>query len=55
MKQEGDIQYRDRRLLALYFDLSGMPQPDQFRSFDAAQRFIQTRSDRRGYRRHSRV
>src|SRR5258706_9137614 len=27
-EQPGDVRYRDRRLLALYFDMSAMPQPD---------------------------
>lgn len=39
---EGDTRYRDRRLLALYFDLSGMPMPDQIRAFTAAKRFVRT-------------
>ena len=38
----GNVRYRDRRLLALYFDLSAMPEPDQLRAFDAARKFIQT-------------
>ncbi len=38
----GDVRYRDRRLLALYFDLTAMPIPDQLRALDAAQKFIQT-------------
>ena len=36
----GDLRYRDRRLLALYFDMTAMPQPDQLRAFAAAQKFI---------------
>jgi VWFA-related protein len=36
----GDIRYRDRRLLALYFDLTAMPLPDMLRAFDEAQKFI---------------
>jgi VWFA-related protein len=36
----GDLKYRDRRLLALYFDLTAMPPTDQFRAFDAANKFI---------------
>src|SRR5258708_10236096 len=32
----GDIKYRDRRLMALYFDLTAMPHDDQLRAFDAA-------------------
>ncbi len=38
----GNVRYRDRRLLALYFDLSAMPIADQLRAFDAARKFIQT-------------
>src|SRR5208337_3657163 len=36
----GDIRYRDRRLLALYFDMSAMPVPDQLRSLQAADKFL---------------
>ena len=36
----GDIRYRDRRLLALYFDMTAMPQPDQLRAFNAAESFV---------------
>jgi VWFA-related protein len=36
----GDVRYRDRRLLALYFDLTAMPVPDQLRAFQAAKKFI---------------
>ncbi|HLH19982.1 MAG TPA: VWA domain-containing protein [Bryobacteraceae bacterium] len=39
----GDIKYRDRRLLAIYFDMSAMPIPDQLRALDAAQKFIKTK------------
>src|SRR5205823_14395625 len=38
----GDIRYRDRRLLALYFDMTAMPVPDQLRALNAARRFIRT-------------
>jgi len=38
----GDIKYRDKRLLALYFDLTAMPIPDQLRALAAAQKFIST-------------
>src|SRR5205085_9128370 len=38
----GDIRYRDRRLLALYFDMSAMPVPDQLRALTAAQKFIRS-------------
>ncbi|MFB3826617.1 MAG: VWA domain-containing protein [Bryobacteraceae bacterium] len=38
----GGTRYKDRRLLAFYFDMSSMPPADQFRSLDAAQRFVRT-------------
>jgi VWFA-related protein len=41
-EKPGDLHYRDRRLLALYFDLSAMPIADQLRAFDAAGKFIRT-------------
>jgi VWFA-related protein len=36
------IQYQDRRLLVLYFDLMTMPKPDKYRAFDAGRRYIQS-------------
>jgi VWFA-related protein len=39
---QGTLRYRDRRLLALYFDLSTMPPPDQVRALEAARRFVRT-------------
>jgi VWFA-related protein len=36
----GDIRYRDRRLLVLYFDLSAMPPQDQMRAYTNAQKYI---------------
>jgi VWFA-related protein len=41
-ERPGDIRYRDRRLLALYFDMVSMPIPDQLRALEAAQKFIRT-------------
>jgi VWFA-related protein len=38
----GDLRYKDRRLLTIYFDMSAMPQPDQLRALDAAQKFVKT-------------
>jgi VWFA-related protein len=35
-------KYRDRRLMALYFDMTAMPQEDQLRSILAAQKFVRT-------------
>ncbi len=37
----GNVKYQDHRLLALYFDMSAMPEPDQLRAFTAARTFIQ--------------
>jgi len=36
----GDIRYRNRRLVILYFDLSAMPPPDQMRAYTAARTFV---------------
>src|SRR5258706_609830 len=36
----GEIKYRDRRLIAMLFDFSGMPQPDQLRAQDGALKYL---------------
>jgi VWFA-related protein len=41
-ERPGDIRYKDRRLIGLYFDMSAMPVPDQLRSLAAAEKFIKT-------------
>jgi VWFA-related protein len=38
----GKVRYKDRRLIALYFDMTAMPPADQMRALDAAQKFIRT-------------
>ena len=38
----GKLRYQDRRLLALYFDMTAMPPADQMRALGAAQKFIRT-------------
>jgi VWFA-related protein len=38
----GRTRYKDRRLLALYFDMTSMPPGDQLRALNAAQNFIKT-------------
>jgi VWFA-related protein len=38
----GELRYRDRRLLVLYFDLSAMPPADQMRAYTNAQKFVDT-------------
>jgi VWFA-related protein len=41
-ERPGDTRYKDRRLLALYFDMTAMPPVDQYRALAAAQKFIRT-------------
>src|SRR5271157_283394 len=41
-ERPGDVRYKDRRLLALYFDMSAMQVPDQLRAQAAAVKFIRT-------------
>ncbi len=36
----GQIKYKDRRLMALYFDMSAMPPGDQMRALAAAEKFV---------------
>src|SRR5580658_1728088 len=38
----GNTRYKDRRLMALYFDMTAMPPGDQLRSLAAAEKFIRT-------------
>lgn len=38
----GTLRYRNRRLMALYFDMTTMPPPDQMRALAAAEKFIRT-------------
>jgi len=38
----GSVRYKNRRLMALYFDMTAMPPVDQLRALTAAQRFIRT-------------
>jgi VWFA-related protein len=38
----GDIKYRDRRLLVLYFDVTALPPPDLLRAATAAAKYIDT-------------
>ncbi len=39
-ERPGSTRYRDRRLLALYFDFTAMPSGDQLRALAAARKFI---------------
>jgi VWFA-related protein len=38
----GEVKYKDRRLLVMFFDLTSMPIQDQIRAQTAAQKFIKT-------------
>lgn len=38
----GEIKYKDRRLMALFFDMTSMPIADQMRAQDAAVKFVKT-------------
>jgi VWFA-related protein len=38
----GNVKYQDRRLLALYFDMTAMQEADQMRALNAAKQFIRT-------------
>jgi VWFA-related protein len=38
----GEIKYKDKRLLVLYFDMSAMPPTDQMRAEAAAEKFVRT-------------
>jgi VWFA-related protein len=38
----GEVKYKDRRLLVLFFDQAGMPIPDQLRAQQAALKFLNT-------------
>jgi VWFA-related protein len=41
-EKPGDLKYQNRRLLAMYFDMTAMPPLDQLRAVTAAQKFIRT-------------
>jgi VWFA-related protein len=38
----GQVKYKDRRLLVLYFDMSSMGEAEQLRSLTAAEKFVRT-------------
>ncbi len=40
---DGEGKYRDKRLLAIYFDLTAMQVPDQLRAFEAARSFVRNK------------
>ncbi len=41
-EKPGDLKYKDKRLLVLFFDLTSMPIPDQVRAQKEAQKFLKT-------------
>jgi VWFA-related protein len=41
-EKPGDIKYKDRRLMVLFFDMTSMPIDDQIRAQGAAQKFLKT-------------
>ena len=41
-EKPGDIKYKDRRLMALFFDMTSMPIDDQIRAQTAALKFLKT-------------
>jgi VWFA-related protein len=40
--QPGDIKYRNKRLMILYFDMTAMPPPDLLRAYTAAIKYVKT-------------
>ena len=42
----GDIRYRDKRLIVLYFDMTAMPPPDLLRAYNAANKYVKTQMTR---------
>src|SRR5262249_58781188 len=45
-EKPGDLKYRDRRLMALFFDMTSMPIQDQMRARDSALKFLRTQMTR---------
>ena len=41
-EKPGDVHYKDKRLIAMYFDLTSMPPDDKVRALEAAQKFVRT-------------
>ena len=41
-EKPGDVRYKDKRLIAMYFDLTALPPGDKLRALEAAQKFIRT-------------
>jgi len=41
-EKPGDVRYKNRRLISIYFDLTAMPPDDKVRALEAAEKFIRT-------------
>ncbi len=41
-EKSGDLRYKDRRLMVMFFDMTSMPIHDQMRAQTAAQKFLKT-------------
>jgi VWFA-related protein len=41
-EKPGDVRYKNKRLISIYFDLTAMPPDDKLRALQAAERFIRT-------------
>ncbi|MBV9181057.1 MAG: VWA domain-containing protein, partial [Acidobacteria bacterium] len=41
-EEHGRLQYKDRRLLVFYFDMTALPPEDQMRALAAAEKFVRT-------------
>ncbi len=41
-EKPGDVHYKDKRLIAIYFDLTSMPPEDKVRALEAAEKFVRT-------------
>jgi VWFA-related protein len=41
-EKPGDVRYRNKRLISIYFDLTAMPPDDKVRALEAAEKFIRT-------------
>jgi VWFA-related protein len=41
-EKPGDIKYKDRRLMVMFFDMTSMPIADQIRAQQAAEKFVKT-------------
>jgi VWFA-related protein len=41
-EKPGDVRYKNKRLISIYFDLTAMPPDDKVRALEAAEKFIRT-------------